>query len=610
MDGIFGWLGDTDGHFEVIKSMGCAARLSSTGLLHEHCSQRAGVAACSRFGKASAQMENGLAATVHGRPVFLDDELAAIAQRQNAAVAVAQGWLRMGEKLPTVMSGTFALAVLQPLKKQAFLAIDRIGAERLCYATTPGHLVFGASAQSVAAHPAIGRTIDPQAIYDYLYFHVIPSPRTLYQGIAKLQPGQFVHLDNGQIRQGFYWQADYSQVNPDSFEDARREFRHVLNHAVGDAADRPKTAAFLSGGTDSSTIVGALTEVRGGAVDTFSIGFDVKGYDEMGYARCAAERYQARSHEYYLKPADIVTAIPLIAREYDEPFGNDSAVPTYFCAKIAREAGFEQMLAGDGGDEIFGGNARYAKQKLFEAYFHIPEGLRQGLIEPAAHFPGLSNYFPLRKLKRYIEQANVRLPLRLEAYNFMHRNPLAEILEPDFMRAIDVAASGDALVEVYERTRSDHYINRMMHVDLKFTLADNDLRKVGIMTEAAGIEVRYPLLDDRMVNFANHLPVDYKVRGQKLRWFFKEALRDLLPEKIINKSKHGFGLPFGVWSTQYAPLKDIVGDSLSDFKLRGWIQPDYLNHMLTMQRTQHASYYGIMIWVVVMLEQWLQANGE
>jgi len=163
---------------------------------------------------------------------------------------------------------------------------------------------------------------------------------------------------------------------------------------------------------------------------------------------------------------------------------------------------------------------------------------------------------------------------------------------------------------VYERTASDHYINRLMHIDLKFTLADNDLRKVGAMTEAAGIEVHYPLLDDRLVEFANHLPVDYKVRGQALRWFFKQALTDLLPEKIITKTKHGFGLPFGPWSNQYAPLGELVGDSLADFKRRGWIQPAYLDHMLAMQRGPHASYYGVMVWVVMMLERWLVENGD
>jgi asparagine synthase (glutamine-hydrolysing) len=606
MDGIFGWLGDHGDHQGLIKRMGHAARLSPEGLLHEHSSQMLGVASCSCFGKAAIHVENGLAAALHGRPRFLDDELAFIARDQNPAVAIAHGWGRHGERLPTLMHGSFAFAVLEPLKKKAFLAIDRVGAERLCFAGHGCQLVFGSSVQSVATHPAVGRNIDPQAIYDYLYFHAIPAPRTLYQGVHKLLPGQYLTLNNGLVNTGFYWQADYTPVD-DDFDSHRRNFRSVLDQAVRNA-DAPMTAAFLSGGTDSSTIVGALTTARGAPVDTFSIGFDADGFDEMEYARCAAERYGSRSNEYYLKPADIVTAIPVIAQEFDEPFGNASAVPTYFCAKGARESGFERMIAGDGGDEIFGGNARYAKQRLFETYAHLPVLLRHGLIEPIAHLPGLSNHFPLAKLKSYLAQAQIELPLRLESYNFLHRTPLDQIFSADFIRSVDPSTTDAALIEAYERTSSSHYINRMMHLDLKFTLADNDLRKVNTMTGAAGIEVHYPLLDDHMVAFANHLPVDYKIRGQKLRWFFKEALADLLPEKIINKSKHGFGLPFGVWSTQYAPLGDLVGDSLSDFKRRGWIRPMYLDHMMAMQRGPHASYYGVMIWVVMMLEQWMQAN--
>lgn len=588
--------------------MGRASALSPEGLLHAHSSQVLAVAACSRFDKAAIHVENGLAAALHGRPRFVDDELALLARSRGAAAAVAHGWQRHGEKLPALMHGNFAFAVLEPLKKQAFLALDRIGAERLCYAHAGNHLVYASSAQAVAAHPAVGREIDPQAIYDYLYFHTIPAPRSLYRGVQKLLPGQYVRLKNGRLDSGFYWQADYTPGAAD-FDAQRREFRRILDLAVRDA-DAPATAAFLSGGTDSSTVVGALTAARGGPVDTFSIGFDAAGFDEMEYARCAAERYGSRSHEYYLKPADIVAAVPVIAREYDEPFGNNSAVPTWFCARVARDAGFERMLAGDGGDEIFGGNARYAKQGLFEAYARLPALLRRGVVEPLTRLPGVSGRFPLAKLKSYVAQARIGLPLRLESYNFLHRTPLAEIFERDFIDAVDPAATDAVLTEVYARTGSDHYINRMMHLDLKITLADNDLRKVGTMTEAAGIEVRYPLLDDRLVEFANRLPVDYKVRGQKLRWFFKAALDDLLPQKIIHKTKHGFGLPFGVWSTQYAPLGELVGDSLSDFKRRGWIRPAYIDHMLAMQQGPHASYYGVMIWVTMMLEQWMQEHHD
>ena len=608
MDGIFGWLGEHGAYQELIRHMAGADRLSPEAGLHAHGSRLLGVAACSRFGKAAIHFGDGLVAALHGRPRFLDDDLAALARDQHAAVAVAHGWLRHGEQLPIRMHGNFAFVVLEPDENRAFLALDRTGAERLCYAQRGERLVFGSSVQQVAAHPEIGRDIDPQAIYDYLYFHTIASPRSLYRGVHKLLPGQYVSLRNGTLRTGFYWQADYTPAEPD-FAGLRSGFRQLLDQAVRDA-DAPATAAFLSGGTDSSTVVGALTAARGAPVDTFSIGFDAAGFDEMEYARCAAERYGSRAHEYYLKPADIVTAIPVIARAYDEPFGNDSAVPTWFCARAAREAGFERMLAGDGGDEIFGGNARYAKQRLFEAYATMPAALRRGLIEPLVSLPRLSKRFPLAKLKSYVTQARIGLPLRLQSYNFLHRTPLDRILAADFLRTVDPSVADAALVDVYERTASDHYINRMMHLDLKFTLADNDLRKVGRMTEAAGVEVRYPLLDDRLVAFANRLPVDYKVRGQTLRWFFKEGLRDLLPEKIIDKTKHGFGLPFGLWSTQHAPLGELVGDSLSDFKRRGWIRPAYLDHMLAMQRGPHASYYGVMIWVVMMLEQWLQDNGH
>lgn len=608
MDGIFGWLGNHPAHQDLLRRMGLAAGMLPATQSQQQGSPAFGVSAYSRFGKAHLEVTDGLAVALMGRPSFIDPDLAALARERNPAAAAARGWARFGEKLPTLMQGNFAFAILEPQKQKSFFALDRMGSERLCYAHRPGQLVFGSSIQSVTAHPAVGREIDPQAIYDYLYFHVIPAPRSLYRGVGKLLPGQYLAVDHGQVRSGFYWRADYTPDATD-FSTRRARFRTLLDTAVR-RCDAPGTAAFLSGGTDSSTIVGALTTARGAPVDTFSIGFDASGFDEMEYARCAAERYASRPHEYYLTPADIVTAIPVIAQAYDEPFGNNSAVPTYVCAQNARAAGFTRMLAGDGGDEIFGGNARYAKQKLFENYARLPAVLRRGMIEPLVHLPGLSDRFPLAKLKSYVRQANIALPLRLESYNFLHRNPLNQIFTADFIAAVDPSSTDALLTEVYQRTASDHYLNRMMHLDLKFTLADNDLRKVGVMTEAAGIEVCYPLLDDSVVTFAHTLPVNDKVRGQQLRWFFKQALADLLPEKIINKSKHGFGLPFGVWSTQYGPLGEIVGDSIADFKRRGWVQPAYLDHMLVMHRGPHASYYGVMIWVMMMLERWLQANAH
>ena len=188
----------------------------------------------------------------------------------------------------------------------------------------------------------------------------------------------------------FYWQLKYNDDGMESFAMLEGGFRRILREAVVRAIDgETEIGAFLSGGTDSSTVTGLLTELSGKPARTYSIGFSADGFDEMKYARITARHFSAQAHEYYLTPADVVDAIPIIAQAYDEPFGNESAVPTYFCAKMARADGIQVLLAGDGGDEIFGGNARYARQKLFELYQSIPSGAAPRLARtPRARFTG------------------------------------------------------------------------------------------------------------------------------------------------------------------------------------------------------------------------------
>jgi asparagine synthase (glutamine-hydrolysing) len=274
---------------------------------------------------------------------------------------------------------------------------------------------------------------------------------------------------------------------------------------------------------------------------------------------------------------------------------------------MARADGIQVMLAGDGGDEIFGGNARYARQKLFEAYGALPLALRRRLIEPLAE-TGADRIAPLRKLRSYIQQASIPLPDRLESYNFLHRSPLSDIFEPGFLADVDVDEPLALNREVYERTTSTSPVNRMMHLDLKITLADNDLRKVSRMCEVAGVEARYPLIDEALVEFAGALPASLKVRRLTLRYFFKQALKDFLAPQTIAKTKHGFGMPFGLWLRGHAPLGEVVRDSLEGFRRRSIVKPDYVAELLRQHETSHATYYGVMIWVVMMLERWLAAR--
>ena len=407
--------------------------------------------------------------------------------------------------------------------------------------------VFSTSTGSVVKHPKISRNIDPQAIFNYIYFYDIPSPGTIFTGVEKLQPAQYIQFRDGQLEKGFYWKLHFDEHNQASFQTQKQQFHDLLRQAVATSSRGNSIATFLSGGTDSSTITGVLAELQENPVDSYSIGFGAEGFDEMEYARLAAQRFGATAHEYYLKPDDVLEAIPLIASTYDEPFANESAVPTYFCAKQAARDGVKIMLAGDGGDEIFGGNERYAKQMVFEHYGRLPASLRNHLIEPVANgIPGGDALLPVRKLRSYIRQASVPLPERMESYNFIYRQPLDEMFEPEFLASVNPEIPKEMLQDAYFRADSGHPVNRMLHLDLKFTLADNDLRKVSRMCEAAGIEVRYPLLDEALVNFSGQLPIHYKVKGQRLRWFFKEALKDLLPREIITKSQTRFRS--AVWS--------------------------------------------------------------
>jgi len=548
----------------------------------------------------------GVHIAIVGRPHFIDLPN----EPSNPAEVFVDLWLQHGREALSRIRGTFALAVADTRNNSLLLALDRVGTHSLSFAVRGQQIIFANRADAVAKHPLINAGINPQGLFHYLYFYDVPAPGSIYQQVEKLLPGQYVLFENGQLSREFYWHLKYQDAHRSDYPEMAARFNHLLRECVGRAAGNDAPAAFLSGGTDSSTVAGVLAEIQKHQARTYSIGFSAEGFDEMQFARIAAKRFGLDAREYYLKPDDILTAIPIIAQHYDEPFGNESAVPTYFCARMAHADGHKVVLAGDGGDEIFGGNSRYALQKLFEAYHSVPSFLRRGLLEPLANIPGMAALPPGRKLRGYIRQANIPLPARLETYNYIHQQPLGQMFTSDFLAQVDSDLPLTWLQDAYNRADTGSYINRMMHLDLKFTIADNDLRKVNGMTEAAGIEVRYPLLDDAMVDFSGEVPPDWKVKRFYLRWFFKTALKGFLPDEIINKSKHGFGLPFGVWAREHAPLRERIEDRLSDFKKRGWIQPAYIDHLRAEHMSGHATYYGRMLWVLVMLEEWLALHGE
>jgi asparagine synthase (glutamine-hydrolysing) len=352
-----------------------------------------------------------------------------------------------------------------------------------------------------------------------------------------------------------------------------------------------------------------MTKQLAGSAATYSIGFEAEGYDEMQFARIAAQRFGTEHHEYYVTPSDLVSAIPAVAAYYDQPFGNSSVLPAYYCARMAREDGVTKLLAGDGGDELYGGNARYAKQRVFGFYDNVPRLLRRGLLEPLLEKTPLGTLPLARKGRSYVEQAKVPLPDRMQMYNLLLRLDPRQVFMPDFLARVDQADPLRQQRAVWQQVSGDtSALNLMLAYDWRYTLAEADLPKVRGSTQLAGVAVGYPFLDQGLLDFSLTLPSEYKLKGQKLRWFFKEALRGFLPDEILAKKKQGFGLPFGVWANRHEGLKRFATDSLQSLAGRGIVQPAFIDVLLREHLPEHPGYYGEMVWILMMLEQWLRAQ--
>lgn len=540
-----------------------------------------------------------------GSPRFDDTALQALSGQQGPAAA----WTALLAQDPHAglarVSGDFAIGLHDAARGRTVLAVDRFATSTLCFRIDGGQLRFAERADELAD---AATALDPQAIFDYLYFHVIPSPRTIYQGVQRLPAGHCAVFENGRLDIRPYWVPNFAEPVTADFGALRAQFLELLQAATARELDDTKAACFLSGGTDSSTVAGMIGRVRGTPADCYSIGFEAEGYDEMAYARIAARHFGCRHHEYYVTPDDLVRSIGDMAAQHDQPFGNSSVLPAYYCAKVAREDGVSRMLAGDGGDELFGGNSRYAKQRIFSWYDQVPGALRRGLMEPLLG-TALAGRLPLvRKGSSYVEQARVPMPDRLQMYNLLRRLGLPNVLDDGFLSRIDAEAPLTAQRAVWAQAGTDRLINRMLAFDWRYTLAESDLPKVRSATALAGVAVGYPMLDRALVDFSLRLPAEYKLKGLKLRWFFKEALRGFLPDEIITKKKQGFGLPFGVWANRHAGLKKLATDSLHGLAGRGIVRPAFIRSLVSELLPSHPGYYGEMVWILMMLEQWLQKH--
>lgn len=555
---------------------------------------------------ASTAVDDHAAAAIIGTPHFEDSDAESTALKSGLAAGLLAAWRKDGVNVTAHIRGAYAIAIADAASGSFFLAVDRFAIETLCYRIDGDQLAFSDRADCVDGR---GKELDPQAIFDYLFFHMIPAPRTIFRNVRRLPAAHSLLIDKQGVHETRHWPLRFDEQHREPFTTARDSFIGIIRDSVAEEiSGQARVGAFLSGGTDSSTIAGMLGKVTQTAAPAYSIGFEAAGYDEMAYARIAARHFGCEHHEYYVTPNDVLTGIPAVARHHDQPFGNSSALPAYFCAQMAKADGCTRILAGDGGDELFGGNSRYALQRFLQFYHSVPSGIRR-LVEPMCGDDSLLRRIPgLRQATGYVRHSRVPMPHRLENLNLIMQLDPAAVLSANLLARVDTQAPAQHMQTTWNQCRDASLINQMLAYDWRYTLADSDLPKVRGATAMAGIGVAFPLLADRMADFSMSLPPDWKLRRFKLRWFFKEALRGFLPDEILSKKKQGFGLPFGVWTNRSPELQQLASDSLNGLAERGIIRADFAHKLVAELLPEHPGYYGEMVWILIMLEQWLRGQ--
>lgn len=542
---------------------------------------------------------------------FAELDFIGVQKEQDAAalgLQIVELYKSVGVAFLERMRGSFRLALWDGNCQRLVLAVDPFATRPLYYWLDREAIIYAPRMSALSHAAGVVREIDPNAIYFYLNHSFIPGPHTIFCGIKRLEPGECLVWENGVHSVKRYWDMTYPEEAGDSEENVCAKIRAAMEDSVRFhlrdlEQESVPFGAFLSGGVDSSTLLGLMGHATGRQVKSYSVGFNEEVYNEIYYARIAAACFRAEAHEYFVQPAEALDAVMRLGQEFDEPFGNSSAIPTYFCLKMARDNGVKVMFAGDGGDELFGGNERYATERTFTLYYDFPSWIRRPIDSIAPMLPGS---FPWRKVRNYVQKANQPVADRFFAYQLYMRDHAQEYFTDDFRASIRLDFPLAVPREHYRRSGNASALNRLLYMDLKLAIADNDLFKVNRMAESLGLQVRYPYLDKQVGVMSGAIPAHLKVKGWKKRYIFKKSYENFLPQEILTKTKHGFGLPTGDWLRSDAGFRDLARSLLLDARSlsRGYFNRKAMEDLLALHDGETSSYYGSHIWNFMMLELW------
>lgn len=508
------------------------------------------------------------------------------------------------------LRGMFAFAIWDAPRRQLFLARDRLGKKPLCYQQDAEAFRFASEAKAILQDPRVEARPDPAGISHYLTYGYVPSPGSAFQGMRKLPPAHYLVCRDGRTEVVRYWRLrrDRKLDRPEAewCQEIRSRLEEVVRIRL--ISDVP-LGAFLSGGIDSSAVVAMMSRAgagpAGGAIKTFSIGFDEPEYDELRYARLVAERFGTEHHELVVQP-DAAAVLPKITWHYDEPFGDSSAVPTYYVAQMTRRY-VTVALNGDAGDENFGGYDRYVANLLAASFDRWPGAglLRRAIRWGLRLWPQSGRRTSLLSRGRRFLDGLTEVPERRYARWFCHfyGDRKDELLSPEFRASLDGADALDLLLAAYRESDAPDFVDATLGVDAALYLPDDLLVKVDIASMAHSLEARSPFLDHEFMEFAATIPSDLKVRGRTKKYILKRALSDLLPHEILHRPKMGFGVPIDHWLRH--ELRDLAYDTLLGPRClgRGYFRQETVRRLLDEHVRGRANWH-YLLWTLLMLELW------
>lgn len=499
--------------------------------------------------------------------------------------------------------GMFALAIWDARARRLTLARDRVGKKPLYVYDDGQRLLFASELKAILRDRSVPRVVDPGALAEYLALGYVGSPRTILRGVTKLEPGHVLVHDGrrGARRRYWDWLPSFQPSAPLCEEEWAERLWDALREAVRARmiSDVP-LGAFLSGGVDSSAVVAAMAELSSRPVKTFAIGFADQGLNELPYARAVAQHFGADHHEHVVEPESLRDLLPRLVYQLDEPFGDSSAVPTSYVAKIARQH-VTVCLSGDGGDEALAGYPRYRRALIEQELDRVPGVLRR------AGLPLMAGLLPDQVRWRWLARRQLLPPDARYAYGIQtfYSQQAAAVLAPEAAACVELVPPflGGALARA---ARLD-YLSRMQYLDGVSYLPEDILVKVDRTSMWHSLEVRAPLLDHRLLELAASMPPELRMRKRRVgKYILKRALRGRVPDEALDRPKQGFGIPGRRWLKDDVP--DFVHDVLDERRLRerGLLRPAVVRRMLATHLRPESDLWP-QVWSLLVLELWCRA---